>query len=93
MPVYQGGGEMIKEVSFEKTTYNDLPYKFEAGTPNIADTIAFKAALDFVTRHWQRKDPQDMKMNCWLMQPNSLNKYPVSRSLVERKKKSVLFHL
>lgn len=47
MPVYQGGGEMIKEVSFENVTYNDLPYKYEAGTPNIADTIAFKAALDF----------------------------------------------
>ena len=49
MPVYQGGGEMIKEVSFTKTTYNDLPYKFEAGTPNIADTIALKAALDFIS--------------------------------------------
>ncbi len=48
MPVFHGGGEMIKEVSFEKTTYNDLPYKYEAGTPNIADTIALKAALDFV---------------------------------------------
>jgi cysteine desulfurase/selenocysteine lyase len=48
MPVYQGGGEMIKEVTFAKTLFNDLPYKFEAGTPNIADTIAFKAALDFV---------------------------------------------
>ncbi|MEJ0102731.1 MAG: cysteine desulfurase [Bacteroidota bacterium] len=47
MPVYQGGGEMIKEVRFDKIIYNDLPYKFEAGTPNIADTIAFKAALDF----------------------------------------------
>ncbi len=48
MPVYQGGGEMIKEVTFEKTTYNELPYKFEAGTPNIADVIAFRAALEFV---------------------------------------------
>ena len=48
MPVFQGGGEMIKEVTFEKTTYNDLPYKYEAGTPNIADTIALKAALDFI---------------------------------------------
>ncbi len=48
MPVFQGGGEMIKEVSFEKTTYADLPYKFEAGTPNIADTIALKTALDFI---------------------------------------------
>ena len=50
MPVYQGGGEMIKEVYFDKVIYNDLPYKFEAGTPNIADTVAFKAALDFTTR-------------------------------------------
>jgi cysteine desulfurase/selenocysteine lyase len=48
MPVYQGGGEMIKEVSFAKTTYNDLPYKYEAGTPNIADAVAFKTALDFI---------------------------------------------
>lgn len=48
MPVFQGGGEMIKEVTFEKTTYNDLPYKYEAGTPNIADTIALKTALDFI---------------------------------------------
>ena len=48
MPPYQGGGEMIKEVSFTGTTYNELPYKFEAGTPNIADVIAFGAALDYV---------------------------------------------
>jgi len=48
MPVFNGGGEMIKEVSFEKTIYNDLPYKFEAGTPNIADVISLKAALDFI---------------------------------------------
>lgn len=48
MPPYMGGGEMIKEVTFDHTTYNELPYKFEAGTPNIADTVAFKAALDFV---------------------------------------------
>jgi cysteine desulfurase/selenocysteine lyase len=48
MPPFQGGGEMIKEVTFEKTTYNDLPYKFEAGTPNIADAIAFKTAMDFI---------------------------------------------
>jgi cysteine desulfurases, SufS subfamily len=50
MPVYQGGGEMIKDVGFEKITYNDLPYKFEAGTPNIADVIAFKTALEFANR-------------------------------------------
>ena len=49
LPPYQGGGEMIKEVSFEKTTYADLPHKFEAGTPNIAGVVAFKASLDFIT--------------------------------------------
>jgi cysteine desulfurase / selenocysteine lyase len=49
MPPFMGGGEMIKDVSFEKTIWNDLPYKFEAGTPNIADTVALKAALDFVS--------------------------------------------
>lgn len=48
MPPFHGGGEMIKEVTFEKTTFNDLPYKFEAGTPNIADTIAFKVGIDYV---------------------------------------------
>ncbi len=47
MPVYQGGGEMIKDVNFETITWNDLPYKFEAGTPNIADTIAFHTAMEF----------------------------------------------
>lgn len=55
MPVFQGGGEMISEVSFERTTYADLPYKFEAGTPNIADTIAFKSALDFVSKTGKEK--------------------------------------
>lgn len=48
MPPYRGGGEMIKEVTFERTTYNDLPYKFEAGTPNIAGAVALRYALDFV---------------------------------------------
>jgi len=48
MPPYQGGGEMIKEVTFAKTTFNDLPYKFEAGTPNIADAIGLVAAADYL---------------------------------------------
>jgi cysteine desulfurase/selenocysteine lyase len=48
MPPFQAGGEMIKEVTMQKTTFNELPYKFEAGTPNIADVIAFKSALHFV---------------------------------------------
>jgi len=49
MPPWQGGGDMISVVTFEKTTYNDLPHKFEAGTPNIAGGIAMKVALDYIT--------------------------------------------
>ena len=49
LPPYQGGGEMIKEVSFSGTTYAELPHKFVAGTPNISGVIAFKQAIDFIT--------------------------------------------
>lgn len=48
MPPYQGGGDMIREVTFRRTTYNELPYKFEAGTPNIAGVIALGAAIEYV---------------------------------------------
>jgi cysteine desulfurase/selenocysteine lyase len=48
MPPYQGGGDMIRSVTFAKTTYNELPYKFEAGTPNIAGTIGLGAAIDYL---------------------------------------------
>ena len=48
LPPYQGGGDMIKSVSFEKTTYNELPFKFEAGTPNIAGVLGLKSAIDYV---------------------------------------------
>lgn len=48
MPPYQGGGEMISEVSFEKTTYNELPYKFEAGTPHITGVVAFGEAIRYL---------------------------------------------
>lgn len=51
MPPYQGGGEMIKDVSFDKTTYNDIPYKFEAGTPGIANVVAFKEAIHFINEY------------------------------------------
>jgi len=50
MPPYQGGGDMIATVTFDKTTYNTLPYKFEAGTPNIAGTIGLGAAIDYVNQ-------------------------------------------
>ncbi len=58
MPPYQGGGDMIKSVSFEKTIYNDLPYKFEAGTPNIAGTIGLGAAIDYLS-HLDMKVVED----------------------------------
>ncbi len=48
LPPWRGGGEMIKEVTFEKTTYNDLPFKYEAGTPNIEGAIALAAAFDYI---------------------------------------------
>jgi cysteine desulfurase/selenocysteine lyase len=48
LPPYQGGGEMIKTVTFEKTTFNDLPFKFEAGTPDISGTIGLSAAIDYI---------------------------------------------
>ncbi|MFO7998144.1 MAG: aminotransferase class V-fold PLP-dependent enzyme, partial [Bacteroidales bacterium] len=48
LPPYQGGGEMIREVSFDKTTYNELPFKFEAGTPNVGDVLGMEAALKYL---------------------------------------------
>ena len=50
MPPYQGGGDMIRKVTFEETEYNVLPYKFEAGTPNIADVIALGTAIDYLSK-------------------------------------------
>lgn len=48
MPPYHGGGEMIKDVTFERTTYNELPFKFEAGTPNVGDVLGLGSAIDFI---------------------------------------------
>ena len=52
MPPYQGGGDMIKSVSFDQTTYNDLPYKFEAGTPNVAGVIGLGEAINYNSGAW-----------------------------------------
>jgi cysteine desulfurase/selenocysteine lyase len=49
MDPYMGGGEMIREVKLDSVTWNELPWKFEAGTPNIADVVAFGAAIDYLT--------------------------------------------
>src|SRR5207302_3785625 len=50
MPPYQGGGDMISSVTFEKTTYNKLPFKFEAGTPDVAGAIGFGAAIEYLNQ-------------------------------------------
>ena len=86
MPVFHGGGEMIKEVTFEKTTYNDLPYKYEAGTPNIADTIVFKTALDYVNKIGKeniRKHEEELLQYA----TNQLIKIPGLRIIGEAKEK------
>lgn len=59
LPPYQGGGDMIEKVTFEKTTYNELPYKFEAGTPNIAGVIGLGAAVDY----WNTLDQEAIKFH------------------------------
>jgi cysteine desulfurase/selenocysteine lyase len=61
MPPYQGGGEMIHSVTFEKTTYNEVPFKFEAGTPNVADVIAMGTAVDYI-RSLDRKIISDYEL-------------------------------
>ena len=91
MPPYQGGGDMIKVVTFEKTTYADLPYKFEAGTPNIAGGIGLGAALDYVdhTRHRRRSPPTNM--SCWTTAPKRSPRIPGLRLIgTAREKASVL---
>lgn len=63
LPPWRGGGEMIKEVTFEKTTYNDLPFKYEAGTPNIEGAIALGAALDWVGKlGWEAVAAHDLTL-------------------------------
>ena len=63
MPPYQGGGDMIKHVTFEKTTYNDLPHKFEAGTPAISEGIALGAAVEYLNKidwDWAAKHEEEL---------------------------------
>ena len=85
MPPFQAGGEMIKEVTFEKTTYNDLPYKFEAGTPNIADVIAFKSAIDFVNPSEKKQSGRTKRIDgVW---PQELEKIPGLKIIGKAKEK------
>ena len=64
MPPYQGGGDMIRSVTFEKTEYNDPPYKFEAGTPNIAGAIGLGAAIDYVRERRPGRTSRRTKASC-----------------------------
>ena len=75
MPPYRGGGEMIKEVTFEKTTYNDIPYKFEAGTPNIADVVALKAAIEYLN-HYKKSDVLDHEQQLLDYATNKIKQIP-----------------
>ncbi|HXF99771.1 MAG TPA: cysteine desulfurase, partial [Bacteroidota bacterium] len=72
MPPYQGGGDMIKSVTFEKTIFNDLPFKFEAGTPNIAGGIGLGAAIDYMNA---------MDMNAVMAYEHELLQYATSKLL------------
>jgi len=72
LPVWQGGGEMIKSVSFEKTIYNELPFKFEAGTPNISGVIGLGAAIDFVN-HLDRNVCEEYEKKLLDYTENALN--------------------
>ena len=65
MPPYQGGGDMIASVTFEKTDYNVLPYKFEAGTPNIAGVVGLGAALRLPREPRSRRRARRTKTPCW----------------------------
>jgi selenocysteine lyase/cysteine desulfurase len=65
MPPYQGGGDMISSVTFEKTTYNVVPYKFEAGTPDIAGAIGLGAALEYMSASWAWTKLRRTSTTCW----------------------------
>ena len=91
MPPYQGGGDMIRTVTFEKTTYNDLPYKFEAGTPNIAGGIGLGAALDYVNQHRARPASPPTSTSCWSTAPKRSAQIPGLRIIgTAREKAAVL---
>jgi cysteine desulfurase/selenocysteine lyase len=87
MNPYQGGGEMISEVSFEKTTYNDIPYKFEAGTPNIADVIAFKEAITFVNSLGNKSNLLSHEQQLLATATEQLRKIPGLKIIGEAKEK------
>lgn len=89
MPPYQGGGDMISSVSFENTLYNVLPYKFEAGTPNIAATIGFGAAIDYVNQVGPEKMAQ-YEQELLLHATETLSRIPGVRIIGTAKEKAAV---
>ena len=75
LPPWQGGGEMIKRVTFEQTTYNELPFRFEAGTPNIAGVIGLAAAVDFINGY-DRKQLQEHEQALLTFTEKALSEIP-----------------
>ena len=92
MPPYQGGGDMISLVTFEKTHYNVLPYKFEAGTPNIADGIALGAAVDYL-RALDWPAVASHEDHCCVMRLRRSGKSPRCASSARPRKKPACYHL
>ncbi len=79
MPPYQGGGEMIRTVTFEKTEYAEPPSKFEAGTPNIAGAIGLGAAVDFLKRARPRRSRRPRSRAAGLRHRDAWRRSPASR--------------
>ena len=91
MPPYQGGGDMIRSVTFEKTIYNDLPYKFEAGTPHIAGAIGLGAALEYVFAALESMRPLLTSRSCLPTAAEVLSSIPGLRLIgTAREKAGVL---
>ena len=80
MPPYQGGGDMIASVTFEKTDYNVLPYKFEAGTPNIAGFVGLGAAVDYLTGARSGRRRSSTRTRCSRTRPSASARFPACGS-------------
>ncbi len=84
MPPYQGGGDMISSVTFEKTLYNQVPYKFEAGTPNIAGVAGFGAAIDYLIDDRSRRPRSRTKTRSSTTRPRRSARFPARASSARR---------
>ena len=90
MPPYQGGGDMISSVTFEKTIYNVIPYKFEAGTPNIAGTLGLGAAIDYLECAGTREHRRPTSTSCSTYATDALSRIPGLRIIGTAKEKAAV---